>query len=124
PEPGRSEAVDILSKLLPTYSAHHGVYYPRSTAESAVDLSSRYVLERRLPDKAIDVIDEAGAIAAARGMKQVSAEIVHEVVTRMSGVETRHALDDGGFAARLAGSVKGQPEAVERIARAVLRSSA
>ena len=124
PEPTRSEAVDIITRLLPTYSGHHGVAYPESVAASAVDLSTRYVLTRHLPDKAIDVIDEAGAIASARRLRQVTEDIIHEVVTRMSGVKTAHSLDDGGFAERLADKVKGQPEAVLRIARAVVRANA
>lgn len=61
PEPSREEALQILHGLKSTYEEHYGLRYTRDALRAAVDLSSRYMTERFLPDKAIDVIDEAGA---------------------------------------------------------------
>ena len=62
-EPDFDSAVAIVSGLLPRYEEHHGVVYAPEAAETAVRLSSRFLTDRRLPDKAIDLIDEAGAKA-------------------------------------------------------------
>ena len=60
-EPTRDEAVKIVEGLLPRYERYHNVKYSKSVVENAVDLSIQYIADKRLPDKAIDVIDEAGA---------------------------------------------------------------
>ncbi len=60
-EPDFDEAVRILKGLVPSFEAHHGVHYSDEALEAAVRLSTRYISERSLPDKAIDVMDEAGA---------------------------------------------------------------
>ena len=61
-EPTRDEAIRIVEGLLPKYENFHNVRYNKSAVESAVELSVQYLSDRRLPDKAIDVIDEAGAL--------------------------------------------------------------
>ena len=60
-EPNAEEAIDILQGLRNRYEAHHQIHYTDAALRSAVRLSHRYVSERKLPDKAIDLIDEAGA---------------------------------------------------------------
>lgn len=62
-EPSRSETVKILNGLLPRYESYHNVRYQKSAVENAVDLAVQFLADRRLPDKAIDIIDEAGALA-------------------------------------------------------------
>jgi ATP-dependent Clp protease ATP-binding subunit ClpC len=61
PEPSIGDAVAILTGLAPRYEAHHGVTYSPESLRAAVELSARYVSDRFLPDKAIDLIDQAGA---------------------------------------------------------------
>ena len=61
PEPSREEAVEILKGLKRRYEKFHGVKYAAGVMKYAVDMSSKYINERFLPDKAIDLIDEAGA---------------------------------------------------------------
>merc|ERR1719265_2598221 len=61
PEPSEEEAVRILQGLAPRYESHHEVMYTREALEAAVRLSSQYIADRHLPDKAVDVIDEAGS---------------------------------------------------------------
>ncbi len=60
-EPSVADTIDILRGLKPHYESHHNVKYSLNALKSAVELSSRYMMDRFLPDKAIDVIDEAGA---------------------------------------------------------------
>ncbi|MDR2489859.1 MAG: AAA family ATPase [Spirochaetaceae bacterium] len=62
-EPAEQEAIEILHGLLPKYENYHHVRYSNEAVESAVRLSAQYIADRRLPDKAIDVLDEAGAYA-------------------------------------------------------------
>lgn len=68
--PGKEEALEILKGLRDRYEAHHRVTYTDTALEAAVELSSRYITGRYLPDKAIDVLDEAGARVRLQAMKQ------------------------------------------------------
>lgn len=61
PEPSVEDAIKILEGLQPYYEKHHNVKYTKSALKSAVELSAKYIGERKLPDKAIDIIDEVGA---------------------------------------------------------------
>src|SRR5260370_23183845 len=61
-EPSRDEAVQILQGLKSRYEEHHGVTYSEPALEAAVDLSANHLVDRHLPDNAIHVIDEAGAL--------------------------------------------------------------
>lgn len=65
-EPTRNETIKIIEGLLPRYEQYHRVKYSKSAVESAVDLSIQYLTDRRLPDKAIDIIDEAGAFSSIK----------------------------------------------------------
>lgn len=65
-EPTKEETVRILNGLLPRYESYHKVKYNKTAVEAAVELSAQYISDRRLPDKAIDVIDEAGAFLKIR----------------------------------------------------------
>jgi ATP-dependent Clp protease ATP-binding subunit ClpA len=69
-EPSESDAVAIIKGLKPKYEDYHQVRYSDAAVEGAVRLSAQYITERRLPDKAIDVIDEAGAFARIEAGKQ------------------------------------------------------
>jgi ATP-dependent Clp protease ATP-binding subunit ClpA len=60
-EPSSAEAVEILKGLKSRFESHHGIKYSAAALTSAVELSVRFITDRHLPDKAIDVIDEAGA---------------------------------------------------------------
>ena len=61
PEPSQDEAYKILEGLKPHYEKHHGVHYSAGAIRAAVQLSAKHINDRKLPDKAIDVIDEIGA---------------------------------------------------------------
>ncbi|MDR1319628.1 MAG: ATP-dependent Clp protease ATP-binding subunit ClpA [Treponema sp.] len=71
-EPSESDAIAILKGLKSKYEDYHKVHYSDEAVEGAVKLSAQFITERRLPDKAIDVIDEAGAFARIEGYKAVA----------------------------------------------------
>ena len=132
-EPSLDECVDILKGLQPHYEKHHNVRYSSSSLRAAVELSARHVQDRLLPDKAIDVMDEAGASVRLRpGFKSgssVSRQDVERIVARMAGIPARTV--SGKERDRLKtlkddlGSVLfGQDEAVDIVTRAILRSRA
>jgi ATP-dependent Clp protease ATP-binding subunit ClpC len=83
-EPSIDDAVAILSGLRHAYEEHHGVKYTDDAIRSAVELSARYVTDRYLPDKAIDLIDQAGARLRLRLGKQVDASAL---LTRLADLE-------------------------------------
>ena len=132
-EPSEADSLEILRGIQPKYEMFHRVRYSRGAVQAAVELSSRYVRDRLLPDKAIDVMDEAGAAASLRpGFKPgtvVSVQDVERVVARMAGLPPR-AVNRGekerlrNLENDLKGRIFGQDEAVDGVTRAILRSRA
>ncbi len=89
-EPTVEEAVRILRGLKPCYEEHHGVRYTSEAIRTAVELAARYINDRKLPDKAIDVIDEVGAaqrlLPEARRRKTVGVKDVEAVVAKIARI--------------------------------------
>ena len=90
PEPSLEETIAILHGLKSRFEEHHGIRYDSSALDAAAELSSRHINDRRLPDKAIDVIDEAGANLrlqpiAERG-DRVTVEMVENIVAKMARI--------------------------------------
>ena len=131
-EPSVEEAVEIIKGLRTYYEAHHGVRYTPAALRAAVELSSRHINDRFLPDKAIDVIDEAGAVRKLAGTAAKGAIGVAEmekVVAAMAKIPAaRVSSSDKVRLENLEGELKnlvfGQEDAVEAIAKAILRSRA
>ncbi len=136
-EPTPDEAGQILAGLMPRYERYHGVRIPETTIRAAVRLSVRYLPGRCLPDKAIDLLDEAAAaLRIARAGEHaafadtdptLSPADVARVVSRASGVpaeqvneEERERLQN--LESRLSAEVVGQPRAVAAVAAAIRRS--
>jgi ATP-dependent Clp protease ATP-binding subunit ClpA len=90
PEPTVEETAQILKGLRHKFEAHHEVRYPNKVLEKAADLAARYLNDRHLPDKAIDVIDEAGANmrlrTAAKRRKTITAQDIEEIVAKMARI--------------------------------------
>lgn len=90
PEPSVDEAVQILKGIRIQLESHHGIRYQDTALQRAVDLSVRYLRDRHLPDKAIDVLDEAGAMEQLKPQKkrrkQLSGQDMEAVVAKMSGL--------------------------------------
>ena len=140
-EPSRREAAAILRGVAPGYERFHGVRYSPRALRAAVELSDLHVADRRLPDKAIDVLDEAGSEAKHRagarrtggeggaGARAIDRRDVQRVIARM----TRRPLESLSGATRdqparveaaLRAGVFGQDAAIEQVMRAVKRDVA
>jgi len=135
-EPTTDDAIKILKGLKPYFEEHHSVKYTNDAIKSAVDLSARYINDRKLPDKAIDVIDEAGAaqhlMAASKRRKSIGAKEIESVVAKIARIPPKNvSKDDAEVLKDLEGSLKrtvfGQDKAIEalsasiKLARAGLR---
>jgi ATP-dependent Clp protease ATP-binding subunit ClpA len=123
-EPSEAETVRIFLGLQGRYEEHHGVRYTRRAVEGAAELAARYLRDRKLPDKAIDLLDEAGAAVALRGGRRVGLPDVEAVLATMAQVPARQVR--GGERERLRhleselkAHVFGQDEAIERLVASI-----
>ncbi len=128
-EPTIEETVTILRGLRSRYAAHHHVTIDDQALEAAAALAARFIADRFLPDKAIDVVDEAAATAAMAGIDRVDVERIAAVVSRWTGIP-QGTITDAQRAGLLAlervlgGRVIGQDAAVRSVAEAVRRARA
>ncbi len=132
-EPSEPECVRILQGLAARYEDHHGVRYTAAALKGCVDLSIRHINERFLPDKAIDVMDEAGATVrlrpTSRKRKTVGLRDVEFVVSRMARVPlertaNKQSRELAELESQLLKVVFGQADAVRVVAQAVKRARA
>ena len=125
PEPSEADAVQILQGLTPKYAAHHGVTYTPPALEAAVRLSARYLRDRFLPDKAIDVLDEAGAARSSTGQGgEIDVPDIESTVARMArvpvgAVKAEEVQSLATLEADLGRRVYGQEPAVSAVSAAV-----
>lgn len=133
PEPSIAETVAILEGLKQRFEEYHKVTFAPKALRAAAELSAKYINERFLPDKAIDVIDEAGAanalLAKNKRRKTITEEQIESVVSAIARVPVKSvsAADEEVLRhldANLKRKVFGQDKAVEAIARAIKRSRA
>jgi ATP-dependent Clp protease ATP-binding subunit ClpC len=122
------EAMLALERVAPAFEKHHGVRFAPEAIAAAVAWSARYVPERALPDKAVGILDLAGARARRRSEAVVGREQVASVVSETSGVPVERLLEtDGARMLRLeqimAARVVGHRDALERIARVLRRNA-
>ena len=129
------QSIDILRNLQENYENFHNVKYSPEAIEACVKQTDRYITDRALPDKAIDVMDEAGSMVRlrmARGRKGsniVDADDIACVVSRMTGIPVSKVAESEGHRLlamkdRLRGEVIGQDEAVDTVVRAIRRNRA
>ncbi|MDE7180371.1 MAG: ATP-dependent Clp protease ATP-binding subunit [Muribaculaceae bacterium] len=133
-EPSEEEALKIVTQLSPIYESHHGVTYAPDALEFAVRGSARHLHERYLPDKAIDLIDEAGAYRQLHpltdGSKRVEKSLISDLLAQICKVErlAETTEDDGSglndLAERILSQVYGQDEAVKVVTESVLMAKA
>jgi ATP-dependent Clp protease ATP-binding subunit ClpC len=122
------EAVLALERVAPAFEKHHGVRFAPDAIVAAVAWSARYVPDRALPDKAVGVLDLAGARARRRSEREVGREQVADVVSETSGVPIDRLLEtDGARMLRLeqllGERVVGHGDALARIARVLRRNA-
>ncbi|MDD2388352.1 MAG: ATP-dependent Clp protease ATP-binding subunit ClpA [Desulfobacterales bacterium] len=131
-EPSVEETFLILKGLKACYETHHGIEYTDRALKAAAELSAKYINDRYLPDKAIDVIDEAGAFIKLNGTsrrKKIHVLDIEKIVAKISRIPTRsvsvsdkyqlETLED-----RLKQVVFGQDEAISSLVRSIKRSRA
>ncbi|MBV7256217.1 ATP-dependent Clp protease ATP-binding subunit ClpA [Pacificimonas sp. WHA3] len=132
-EPTVEDAIKIMHGLKPYFEEHHSVKYTNDAIKSAVELSARYINDRKLPDKAIDVIDEVGAsqnlIAKSRRKKTMGVKEVEAVVATMARIPPKSvSSDDKLQLATLEQDLKrvvfGQDKAISTLASAIKLSRA
>ena len=130
-EPTPAAAETILAGLMPRYERYHGVSIPPEAIHAAVELSVRYLPGRYLPDKAIDLLDEAAAARriadASGGRRALTPADIAKVVSKASGVPAERVGEAererlASLEQRLAAEVIGQPQAVAAVASAIRRS--
>ncbi|WP_104398843.1 ATP-dependent Clp protease ATP-binding subunit ClpA [Vibrio penaeicida] len=127
-EPSLDDTTKILIGLKPKYEAHHEVRYTKQALRAAVELSAKYINERHLPDKAIDVIDEAGARSrlapASRRKKTVGVSDIENMVAKMARIpEKSVSSSDKDILLNLDEKMKmlvfGQDPAIEVLSEAI-----
>ncbi len=127
-EPSVAETVEILKGLKARFEAHHGIKYSATAISSAVELSARYITDRHLPDKAIDVIDEAGAaqriLPKSKQKKTISKTDIEEIVAKIARIPSQHvSMDDRGALKNLDRDLKatvfGQDKAIDALTKAI-----
>jgi ATP-dependent Clp protease ATP-binding subunit ClpA len=132
-EPNIEDAVKILQGLKTNYEKHHKVRYTPEAIRAAVELSSKYIHDRKLPDKAIDVIDEVGAsrmlLPENKRRKTVTLKDVEEIVAKIARIPPKSVSNDDKEVLRtlerdLKSMVFGQDKAIEALAAAIKLSRA
>ena len=127
-EPSVEDTVKILKGLKPYFEKHHDIKYTNDSIKSAVELSARYINDRKLPDKAIDVIDEAGAaqhlIADSKRRKTIGAKEIEAVVAKIARIPPKNvSKDDAEVLKDLEVTLKrvvfGQDEAITALSSAI-----
>jgi ATP-dependent Clp protease ATP-binding subunit ClpA len=130
-EPSVDETVAILRGLKTRFEAHHGVRYTEAALSSAAELAARYINDRHLPDKAIDVIDEAGAaqriLPKSRQRKVIGKHDIEETVAKIARIPTQNVSSADRTSLKtldrdLKAVVFGQDKAIDALASAIKMS--
>ena len=131
PEPSLEETIAILHGLKSRFEEHHGVYYDTEALDAAAELSARHINDRRLPDKAIDVIDEAGANLRLQPVGErgdrVTVEMIENIVAKMARIPAKSvSASDRKSLQTLERDLKltifGQDQAIEALGSAIKMS--
>ncbi|MEO0956670.1 MAG: AAA family ATPase, partial [Pseudomonadota bacterium] len=132
-EPNVEDAVKILTGLKSTFEDFHGLRYTNDAIRAAVELSSRYMTDRKLPDKAIDVIDEAGAtqwlVPESKRRKTIGVKEIEAIVAKIARIPPKQVSKDDAQAIKSLESdlkrvVYGQDDAIDALSSAIKLSRA
>jgi len=127
-EPSLDDAIKILNGLKKHYQDHHGVKYTKAALVSAVELSHRYMSDRRLPDKAIDVIDEVGALQRiqpkSKRKTNINVSDIEDIVAKLARIPSKQVTNDDktllkDLEKRIKLGVFGQNQAIESLSTAI-----
>jgi ATP-dependent Clp protease ATP-binding subunit ClpA len=128
PEPSIAETIEILKGLKSRFEQHHGVKYAPAALTTAVELAARFINDRHLPDKAIDVIDEAGAaqkiLPKSKQKKIISKTEIEEIVAKIARIPAKSVSSDDRNALKtldrdLKNVVFGQNQAIDALVAAI-----
>ena len=131
PEPSVEQTIEILKGLRQRFEDHHSVKYSTAALTSAAELSARFINDRHLPDKAIDVLDEAGAaqriLPKSKQKKLVGKREIEEIISKIARIPPRTVSSDDRNALKvldrdLKSVVYGQDAAIDVLARAIKMS--
>ena len=132
-EPSVDEAIKILEGLQHKYNIYHGVTYRKDALEYAVRASDKYISNRFLPDKAIDLVDEAGAYLevhpANRQRSYVTKAVIQQILTKVCKIDAAAIKDEDNSALaslrqRMLDKIYGQDTAVDKVVEAVMMAKA
>jgi len=127
-EPSVAETVEILKGLKSRFEEHHGVKFTASALNTAAELSAKYINDRHLPDKAIDVIDEAGAaqriLPKSKQKKTIGEKEIEDIIAKIARIPPKNISSDDRNALKtlerdLKAVVFGQDKAIESLAAAI-----
>ncbi|MDD4928036.1 MAG: ATP-dependent Clp protease ATP-binding subunit ClpA [Gallionella sp.] len=131
PEPSVEQTIEILKGLKSRFEQHHSIKYSAAAITSAAELSARFINDRHLPDKAIDVLDEAGAaqriLPRSKQKKLIGRHEIEEIIAKIARIPTRTVSHDDRNALRtldrdLKATVFGQNKAIDALATAIKMS--
>jgi ATP-dependent Clp protease ATP-binding subunit ClpA len=131
PEPSVEQTIEILKGLKSRFESHHGVRYTASALTTAAELSARYINDRHLPDKAIDVIDEAGAaqkiLPKSKQKKLINKSEIEDIVAKIARIPAKTVTSNDKNVLKnldrdLKNVVFGQDRAIEALATAIKMS--
>jgi ATP-dependent Clp protease ATP-binding subunit ClpC len=122
-------SISILERLKTNYEEYHNVSYSKEAIEACVRMSERYITDRCLPDKAIDVMDETGSMVQLKNQKTVTAADVAAMISKMTGIPSGQIAQSEGarlmkMGSHLKSRIIGQDEAIEKVVRAIQRGRA
>lgn len=140
-EPSVGETIEIISGILPSYEEHHGVKYAKEAVRYAVEQSHALIHDRFLPDKAIDIIDEAGAMLQQKPLldkngnpkqkryQKVSIDMMKRVLTEVCRIDAKVLSSESNeelrdLDKRIAKKIYGQDEAIRQVVRSVMMAKA
>ena len=123
-EPSVSDTIEILKGLKPRFESHHGIKYSAAAINSAATLAARFITDRHLPDKAIDVIDEAGAAPKSRQKKVIGKQDIEGIIARIARIPSAQVSSDDRSALKkldrdLKAVVFGQDQAIDALAKSI-----
>ncbi len=130
-EPSVEQTIEILKGLKTRFEEHHSIKFSSAAITSAAELSARFINDRHLPDKAIDVLDEAGAaqriLPKSKQKKVVGKHEIEEIIAKIARIPTRTVSHDDRNALKnldrdLKATVFGQDKAIDALARAIKMS--
>ena len=128
-EPGDDDAEKILKGILPGLSEYHSVSYDKETIPHAISMSRRYILDRCLPDKAVDLLDEAGALTETCNGKKVTRKTIDKALADICRIDVEASEGDTkddlfNMEERLGQKIYGQEKAIKTLTEAILMSKA